>query len=218
MERVRPGLTKKLAHRWHGPFREKKKVDEFAYELELPDRSGYRFYLVVHVSRLKSVDEFEGRPRTLVLTSDAAAGSRKLSNLASLFLEPGFVSPGGQECGSLIQNASKGDLGLALWERRHWIRAKAVKASINNLAPTLGHRNPLVVKFRNKWAKEAVASSVVIEPSLRTSMVVAPWVAEFAAAHEARSPSPDEETKESDEGASTTESNLGVLAQAASEI
>ncbi|OWY91515.1 hypothetical protein PHMEG_00039882 [Phytophthora megakarya] len=40
MERVKPGLTKKLAHRWHGPFRVKRKVEEFAYELELPDRSG----------------------------------------------------------------------------------------------------------------------------------------------------------------------------------
>ncbi|GMF22525.1 unnamed protein product [Phytophthora fragariaefolia] len=39
MERVKPGLTKKLAHRWHGPFRIKKKVEEYAYELELPDRS-----------------------------------------------------------------------------------------------------------------------------------------------------------------------------------
>ncbi|KAF1776944.1 Chromo domain-like [Phytophthora cactorum] len=30
MERVKPGLTKKLAHRWHGPFRIKRKaVNEF---------------------------------------------------------------------------------------------------------------------------------------------------------------------------------------------
>ncbi|GMF66106.1 unnamed protein product [Phytophthora lilii] len=40
MERVKPGL------------------------LELPDRSGYKFYPVVHVSRLKAVNEFEDRPRT----------------------------------------------------------------------------------------------------------------------------------------------------------
>ncbi|KAH7465637.1 uncharacterized protein KRP23_12177 [Phytophthora ramorum] len=64
MERVKPGLTKKLAHRWHGPFRIKKKIEEFAYELELPDRSGYRFYPVVHVSRLKAVDEFGDRPKS----------------------------------------------------------------------------------------------------------------------------------------------------------
>ncbi|POM74573.1 Hypothetical protein PHPALM_8455 [Phytophthora palmivora] len=64
MERVKPGLTKKLAHRWHGPFRVKRKVEEFAYELELPDRSGYRFYPVVHVSRLKAVNEFGSRPKS----------------------------------------------------------------------------------------------------------------------------------------------------------
>ncbi|POM80255.1 LOW QUALITY PROTEIN: Reverse transcriptase, partial [Phytophthora palmivora] len=63
MERVKPGLTKKLAHRWHGPFRVKRKVEEFAY-LELPDRSGYRFYPVVHVSRLKAVNEFGSRPKS----------------------------------------------------------------------------------------------------------------------------------------------------------
>ncbi|KAE9158613.1 hypothetical protein PF004_g31821 [Phytophthora fragariae] len=41
IERVKTGLTKKLTHRWHGPFRIKKKVEEFAYELELPGKSGY---------------------------------------------------------------------------------------------------------------------------------------------------------------------------------
>ncbi|OWZ05081.1 LOW QUALITY PROTEIN: hypothetical protein PHMEG_00022891, partial [Phytophthora megakarya] len=51
---LKPGLVKKLAHRWRGPFRVKRKVEEFAYELELPDKSGYRFYPVVHVSRLKA--------------------------------------------------------------------------------------------------------------------------------------------------------------------
>ncbi|GMG18243.1 unnamed protein product [Phytophthora fragariaefolia] len=64
MERVKPGLTKKLAHRWHGPFRVKRKVEEFAYELELPDKSVYRFYPVVHVSRLKAVKELGERPTT----------------------------------------------------------------------------------------------------------------------------------------------------------
>ncbi|KAI9996345.1 hypothetical protein PInf_013771 [Phytophthora infestans] len=67
MERVKTGLTKKLAHRWHGPFRVKKKVEEFAYELELPDKSGYRFYPVVHVSRLKAVTELGGRPKTRLI-------------------------------------------------------------------------------------------------------------------------------------------------------
>ncbi|GMF39285.1 unnamed protein product [Phytophthora fragariaefolia] len=63
MKRVNPGLTKKLAHRWHGPFRINREVEEFARELVLPDRSGYRFYPVVHVSRLKAVKEFGDRPK-----------------------------------------------------------------------------------------------------------------------------------------------------------
>ncbi|OWZ12270.1 hypothetical protein PHMEG_00014594 [Phytophthora megakarya] len=75
MERVKPGLTKKLAHRWHGPFRIKKKVDEVAFEWELPDKSGYLFYPVVHISRLKSVNEFSSRPTTL-LAPEIAEDSR----------------------------------------------------------------------------------------------------------------------------------------------
>ncbi|POM77080.1 Hypothetical protein PHPALM_5593 [Phytophthora palmivora] len=67
MERVKQGLTKKLAHRWHGPFRVKRKVEEFAYELELPDKSGYRFYPVIHVSRLKKVVGAEKRPTTRLI-------------------------------------------------------------------------------------------------------------------------------------------------------
>ncbi|KAG3114596.1 hypothetical protein PI124_g6693 [Phytophthora idaei] len=62
MERVKTGLMKKLAHLWHGPFRIKVKVEKFAYELELPDRRGYRFHPVVHVARLKPVAEFGDRP------------------------------------------------------------------------------------------------------------------------------------------------------------
>ncbi|OWY98230.1 hypothetical protein PHMEG_00031052 [Phytophthora megakarya] len=75
MERVKPGLTKKLAHRWHRPFRIKKKADEFAFELELPDKSGYCFYPVVHISRLKPVNEFSSRPTTL-LAPEIAEDSR----------------------------------------------------------------------------------------------------------------------------------------------
>ncbi|OWY94157.1 hypothetical protein PHMEG_00036193, partial [Phytophthora megakarya] len=61
MERVKPGLVKKLAHRWHGPFRIKRKVEEFAYELEVADKSGYRFY---PSGPCKAVNEFCDRPKT----------------------------------------------------------------------------------------------------------------------------------------------------------
>ncbi|OWZ08101.1 hypothetical protein PHMEG_00019409 [Phytophthora megakarya] len=75
MERLKPGLVKKLAHRWHGPFGVERKVEEFAYELELPDKSGYRFYPVVHVSRLKAVNEFCDRPKAR-LARDVAEEAR----------------------------------------------------------------------------------------------------------------------------------------------
>ncbi|OWZ08223.1 hypothetical protein PHMEG_00019269 [Phytophthora megakarya] len=74
-KRVKPGLVKKLAHRWHGPFGMKRKVEEFAYELELSNKSGYQFYPVVHVSPLKAVNEFCDRPKTR-LTRDVAEEAR----------------------------------------------------------------------------------------------------------------------------------------------
>ena len=52
MARVKPGLTKKLAHLWHGPFRILEKSDDFRYKLKLEGQP-YRFYPWVHVSRLK---------------------------------------------------------------------------------------------------------------------------------------------------------------------
>ncbi|ETM54389.1 hypothetical protein L914_02265 [Phytophthora nicotianae] len=48
---------------------EKAAVEEFAYELELPDKSGYRFYPVVYVSSLKAVNEYPSRPKAR-LTQD----------------------------------------------------------------------------------------------------------------------------------------------------
>ncbi|OWZ24539.1 hypothetical protein PHMEG_000430 [Phytophthora megakarya] len=75
MERAKPELVKKLAHRWQGPFCVKRKVEEFAYELELPDKSRYRFYPVVYVSRLKAVNEFFNRPKAR-LARDVAEEAR----------------------------------------------------------------------------------------------------------------------------------------------
>ena len=66
MEKVKPGLKKKkkkLAHQLYGPFRIKRRLRNFAFELKLPGRSMYRFYHVVHVSRLKEVKDHGKRPR-----------------------------------------------------------------------------------------------------------------------------------------------------------
>ena len=68
MEKVKPGLKKKLSIRWHGLFRIKRRVEGFALELELPDRSGQRFCPVVHVSRLKKVRNLGERPTRRLVT------------------------------------------------------------------------------------------------------------------------------------------------------
>ncbi|OWZ23632.1 hypothetical protein PHMEG_0001484 [Phytophthora megakarya] len=49
--------------------------DEFVFELELQDKSGYHFYPVVHISMLKPVNEFSSRPTTL-LAPEIAEDSR----------------------------------------------------------------------------------------------------------------------------------------------
>ncbi|OWZ07815.1 reverse transcriptase [Phytophthora megakarya] len=52
LARVRPELTKKLAHLWHGPFRILEKGNDYRYRLQV-EGTEYRFYPWVHVSRLK---------------------------------------------------------------------------------------------------------------------------------------------------------------------
>ncbi|ETP12311.1 hypothetical protein F441_12262 [Phytophthora nicotianae CJ01A1] len=60
----RLGGDKHSADSSHGPFRVKQKVNGLAFELELPDKSGYCFYPVMHVSRLKPMNEFPSRLKT----------------------------------------------------------------------------------------------------------------------------------------------------------
>ncbi|EGZ07808.1 hypothetical protein PHYSODRAFT_340842 [Phytophthora sojae] len=98
--------------------------------------------------------------------------------------------------------------------RNCWFQAPADHPYNTAFAPC----NDVPLFVPNGSTRETVASSVVVESSLRTSMVVAPWVAEFANARRSRSPSPDEETKESGVASSAAGSSLGVLAQAVMEI
>ena len=64
MARVKPGLTKKLAHLWHGPFRVVDKRDEFMVKLKMGTE--YKFFPWVHTSRLKRRTESPERPIELV--------------------------------------------------------------------------------------------------------------------------------------------------------
>ncbi|KAE8962609.1 hypothetical protein PR001_g29653, partial [Phytophthora rubi] len=165
--------------------------------------------------------------------SDVAGGSRKLSELGNLFLLPGFIAPGAQECWCLLQNLSvpgipaedpvspsseagiaaysdwanplhpwqrvrvkfpaepctfgvgeftdgvtisvratgqallvrlwrqfqgtstdateKADLGFALWERRHWVKASAIEAYFDELSTRHRRRHPALLKLRRLW-------------------------------------------------------------------
>ncbi|KAJ0391394.1 hypothetical protein P43SY_011055 [Pythium insidiosum] len=61
INQVRPGVSKKLAHLWHGPFRVLEQVDRHLVRLEA-DNATYKFFPMVHTSRLKLWREFSGRP------------------------------------------------------------------------------------------------------------------------------------------------------------
>ena len=67
VSQVKPGLSKKLAHVWHGPFRiiDKSENESYRYRLKLEGTS-YRFYPWVHISRLKPRIEFPNRPQDAV--------------------------------------------------------------------------------------------------------------------------------------------------------
>ncbi|POM73630.1 Reverse transcriptase [Phytophthora palmivora] len=59
--KVQPGLSRKLAHMWHGPFRIQEIHDNFRVKLRV-ENTGYRVNPWVHVSRLKPRGLFPKRP------------------------------------------------------------------------------------------------------------------------------------------------------------
>ncbi|KAE8973124.1 hypothetical protein PR002_g26293 [Phytophthora rubi] len=59
--KAQPGLSRKLAHLWHGPFRIEEIQDDLRVRLKVED-TGYRVNPWVHVSRLKPRAVFPKRP------------------------------------------------------------------------------------------------------------------------------------------------------------
>ncbi|OWY92423.1 reverse transcriptase, partial [Phytophthora megakarya] len=59
--KVQTGLSRKLAHMWHGPFRIDEIRDDFRVKLKVRD-AGYRVNPWVHISRLKPRVVFPKRP------------------------------------------------------------------------------------------------------------------------------------------------------------
>ncbi|KAJ0390698.1 hypothetical protein P43SY_010286 [Pythium insidiosum] len=72
LARVRPGLSKKLAHCWHRPFRIVER-DEAHRAKPVVDGSGHRVYPWVHVSRLKPRVFHEVRPTEAPDVTDTPA-------------------------------------------------------------------------------------------------------------------------------------------------
>ncbi|POM66573.1 Hypothetical protein PHPALM_17548 [Phytophthora palmivora] len=53
--------------------------------------------------------------------------------------------------GTSTDKSEKADLGLALWERRHWIQVSAVENYLRRLEREHGRKDPLVVALVAKW-------------------------------------------------------------------
>ncbi|KAH9182567.1 hypothetical protein AeNC1_015457 [Aphanomyces euteiches] len=65
IDQVKPGVKKKLAHLWHGPFRVLEKKHDYASVQEIRGRlalRNHRFHAEVHDSRLKLQRLFQLRP------------------------------------------------------------------------------------------------------------------------------------------------------------
>jgi hypothetical protein len=67
--KVQTGLSRKLAHLWHGPFRIDEVHDDFRVKLKTED-TGYRVNPWVHISRLKPRAIFPKRPTVEIQMED----------------------------------------------------------------------------------------------------------------------------------------------------
>ncbi|POM65285.1 Hypothetical protein PHPALM_19026 [Phytophthora palmivora] len=70
LDRVKEGYARKLAHMWHGPFRVNEVIGDYVARLEVAG-TGYRIFLIIHLSNLKSVRTFPDRPKTMLTTDEA---------------------------------------------------------------------------------------------------------------------------------------------------
>uniref|UniRef100_H3GRH0 Uncharacterized protein n=1 Tax=Phytophthora ramorum TaxID=164328 RepID=H3GRH0_PHYRM len=105
-----------------------------------------------------------------VPTVPGSVDSQRLLMLTNPFLTPGFTAPGSkisirasglartekmwcQFQGISTDRTDKADLGLALWERRHWVQVAAVETYLRSEAQRLGATDPSVVALRAAWTE-----------------------------------------------------------------
>ncbi|GMF33637.1 unnamed protein product [Phytophthora fragariaefolia] len=132
MERVRPGLKKKLAHR----FRVKKKVEVFAYELELPDKSGCRFYPVVHVSWLKKVADLGQRPTVKLVGHKLTDTEDQRVTSGEASIDPKMSSPsrlaGVGALGEQVGGTDSAKSASSSTKRWKWLRSDSAELKTEN--------------------------------------------------------------------------------------
>ncbi|POM59298.1 hypothetical protein PHPALM_31993 [Phytophthora palmivora] len=76
--------------------------------------------------------------------------------------------------GTSTDKTEKADLGLALWERRHWIQVSAVENYLRRLEREHGRKDPLVVALVAKWKTYNKARNLRAD-RLRQQMVYRVW-------------------------------------------
>ena len=69
LDRVKEGYARKLAHMWHGPFRVAEMCGDHAARLEIAG-TPYRLFPIVHLSKLKRLRVFPGRPQEKLVVGE----------------------------------------------------------------------------------------------------------------------------------------------------
>ncbi|POM65277.1 Hypothetical protein PHPALM_19034, partial [Phytophthora palmivora] len=76
--------------------------------------------------------------------------------------------------GVSTDKTEKADLGLALWERRHWIQVSAVESFLRRLERRHGRHDPLVTALVTKWKSYNKARNLRAD-RIRQQMVYRVW-------------------------------------------
>ncbi|POM67711.1 Hypothetical protein PHPALM_16236, partial [Phytophthora palmivora] len=76
--------------------------------------------------------------------------------------------------GISTDKTEKADLGLALWERRHWIQVSAVESFLRRLERRHGRHDPLVTALVTKWKSYNKARNLRAD-RIRQQMVYRVW-------------------------------------------
>ena len=69
LDRVKEGYARKVVHLWHGPFRVRELVGDHAARLDISG-TDYRIYPLVHISKLKLVQQYPDRPGTVLVVDE----------------------------------------------------------------------------------------------------------------------------------------------------